>query len=56
MIDKNLRLPAVKTTLAQWGGNLQSSSTTVRTDTVELVGNLKRESPAAAATFPGWRI
>ncbi len=53
VIDKNLRLPAVKTTLAQWGGNLQSSSTTIRTDTVELVGNLKRESPAAAATFPG---
>ena len=53
VIDKNLRLPAVKTTEAKWGGNLQSSSTTIRTDTVELVGNLKRESPAAAQTYPG---
>ncbi|MBI1938179.1 MAG: flagellar hook protein FlgE [Ignavibacteriales bacterium] len=53
VIDKNLRLPAVKTEETKWGGNLQSSSTTIRTDTVELVGNLKRESPAAAAAYPG---
>jgi len=53
VIDKNLRLPAVKTSKASWGGNLQSSSTTQRTDTVELVGNLKRENSAAPATYPG---
>ena len=52
-IDKNLRLPAVKTTETSWGGNLQSSSTTIRTDIVELVGNLKKESPASAQTYPG---
>lgn len=53
VIDKNLRLPAVKTTETSWGGNLQSSSTTIRTDIVELVGNLKKENPTAAATYPG---
>lgn len=53
LIDKNLRLPAVKTTETAWGGNLQSSSTTIRTDIVELVGNLKRENPVAAQTYPG---
>lgn len=53
VIDKNLRLPATKTANSWWGGNLQSSSTTIRTDIIELVGNLKQESPAAAATYPG---
>lgn len=53
VIDKNLRLPAVKTTRTSWGGNLQSSSASIRTDIVELAGNLKRESPAAAQTYPG---
>lgn len=53
VIDKNLRLPAVKTTQASWGGNLQSSSTTIRTDTVELVGNLKKETPTATQYYPG---
>ena len=51
VIDKNLRLPAVKTTDTSWGGNLQSSSTTIRTDTVELVGNLKKDT--ATSTYPG---
>ena len=51
VIDKNLRLPAVKTTEAVWGGNLQSSSTTIRTDTVELVGNCKKD--ALTTTYPG---
>lgn len=53
VIDKNLRLPAVKTTEAKWGGNLQSSSTTIRTDIVEMVGNLKQETPAATQYYPG---
>ena len=53
VIDKNLRLPAVKTTETSWGGNLQSSSTTIRTDIVELAGNLKRENPTTAQTYPG---
>ncbi|MBU1097659.1 MAG: flagellar hook protein FlgE [Ignavibacteriae bacterium HGW-Ignavibacteriae-2] len=53
VIDKNLRLPAVKTTQIDWGGNLQSSSTTIRTDSVELSGNLKKETPAATTYYPG---
>ncbi|AFN75368.1 Flagellar hook protein FlgE [Melioribacter roseus P3M-2] len=53
VIDKNLRLPAVKTTKVSWGGNLQSSSTTIRTDIVELVGNLKKETPTSTQYFPG---
>lgn len=52
VIDKNLRLPAVKTTSTSWGGNLQSSSTTLRTDIVELVGNLKKENPTSAQSYP----
>ncbi|MGK9367392.1 flagellar hook protein FlgE [Melioribacter sp. Ez-97] len=52
VIDKNLRLPAVKTTEVSWGGNLQSSSTTIRTDIVELVGNLKKETPSGTQYFP----
>ncbi len=53
VIDKNLRLPAVKTTNVSWGGNLQSSSTTIRTDIVELVGNLKLEAPGTGLLYPG---
>lgn len=53
VIDQNSRLPAVKTTTTSWGGNLQSSSTTIRTDIVALEGNLKLETPAAAQTYPG---
>ncbi|MDH7604712.1 MAG: flagellar hook-basal body complex protein, partial [Melioribacter sp.] len=45
VIDKNMRLPAVKTTNVSWGGNLQSSSPTIRTDVVDLVGNLSNTAP-----------
>ncbi len=45
VIDKNMRLPAVKTTNVAWGGNLQSSSPTIRTDVVDLVGNLSNTAP-----------
>jgi len=40
-IDKSLKLPAVKTALVTWSGNLQSSSATIRTSLVALNGNLK---------------
>ncbi len=40
IIDKNLQLPAVKTSSISWGGNLQSSSPTIRTSLVALTGNL----------------
>ena len=41
VIDKNLRLPAIATENITWGGNLESSSPTLRTDIVEMNGNLK---------------
>ncbi len=40
-IDKNLKLPAVATENIVWGGNLESSSATKRTDIVEMSGNYK---------------
>ncbi|MEG8945592.1 flagellar hook-basal body complex protein [Rosettibacter firmus] len=48
VIDKNMRLPAVKTTNVSWGGNLQSSSPTIRTDVVDLVGNLSNTAPTGS--------
>lgn len=48
VIDKNMRLPAVKTTNVSWGGNLQSSSPTIRTDVVDLVGNLSNTAPSGS--------
>jgi len=51
VIDKNMRLPAVKTTNVSWGGNLQSSSPTIRTDVVDLVGNLSNTAPSGS-TYP----
>ncbi|MCL5028270.1 MAG: flagellar hook protein FlgE [Bacteroidetes bacterium] len=53
VIDKNLKLPAIKTANVSWGGNLQSSSPVTRTNTVDLEGNLQMPSPAAAGTYPG---
>ncbi len=49
VIDKNMRLPAVKTTNVAWGGNLQSSSPTIRTDIIDLVGNLNNTAPTGSA-------
>jgi len=51
-VDMNLKLAAVKTTETSWSGNLESSSTTIKTDTVDLSGNLKLES-STAGTYPG---
>jgi len=53
VIDKNLRLPAIKTAKIVWGGNLQSNSPTIRTSTVDLTGNLKKETPQSVQTYPG---
>jgi len=53
IIDKNLKLPAVKTSTTSWGGNLQSSSPTSATNIVELVGNLKQEIPTSTIYYPG---
>jgi flagellar hook protein FlgE len=51
VIDTNLRLPAVKTSEISWSGNLDSSSGTIRTDIVELDGNLKKDT--STSTYPG---
>ncbi|MBX3006695.1 MAG: flagellar hook-basal body complex protein [Melioribacteraceae bacterium] len=51
VVDKNFRLPATKTTKVAWGGNLQSSSTSIRTDIVELNGNLRKD--VTVSTYPG---
>jgi len=49
VIDKNLRLPAIATENITWGGNLESSSPTLRTDIVEMNGNLKSDDVANLA-------
>lgn len=49
VIDKNLRLPAIATENIAWGGNLESSSPTLRTDIVEMSGNLKSDDVANLA-------
>ncbi len=49
VVDKNLKLPAIATQNVSWGGNLESGSTTKRTDIVEMSGNYKSNSGANAA-------
>ncbi|PIQ09858.1 MAG: flagellar biosynthesis protein FlgE [Ignavibacteriales bacterium CG18_big_fil_WC_8_21_14_2_50_31_20] len=49
VIDKNLRLPAIATQNISWGGNLESSSPTLRTDIVEMSGSYKSDDIANAA-------
>ncbi|MDR3627396.1 MAG: flagellar hook-basal body complex protein [Ignavibacteriaceae bacterium] len=51
-IDKSLKLPAIKSTSVSWSGNLQSSSPTIRTSISALTGNLKKEVPTSAQTYP----
>ena len=46
-IDKNLKIPAVKTTDTTWGGNLQSSSTVTQTQNIVQSGTL-----IPASTYP----
>jgi len=52
-IDTNLKLPAVKTEETTWSGNLDSSSGTIRTDTVDLDGNLELGTSTTDDTYPG---
>ena len=39
-IDKNLKIPAIKTSVATWGGNLQSSSTDTQTQNIVQSGTI----------------
>jgi flagellar hook protein FlgE len=46
-IDKNLKIPAIKTSDTTWGGNLQSSSTNTQTQNIVQSGTI-----IPAATYP----
>jgi len=39
-VDKNLRIPAIKTTETSWGGNLQSSSNITQTENIVQSGTI----------------
>jgi len=51
VVDKNLKLPATKTSNVSWGGNLQSSSTTIATNVVNMNDTLAGNSPANGSTL-----
>jgi flagellar hook protein FlgE len=51
-IDTSQRIPAVKTTDTRWGGNLSSSSPTLKTDIVQEIGNLNSTGTGAATAEP----
>ncbi len=46
-VDKNLRIPAIKTTSTSWGGNLQSSSNITQTENIIQSGTL-----VAGSSYP----
>ncbi len=52
VVDKNLKLPALKTSNIAWGGNLQSSSATIATNTVNLDDSLAGSAPYTAPPAP----
>ena len=45
MIDTSMKLPAVATTAMKWGGNLDASASTTRSEEVEMKGNIQFEDP-----------
>lgn len=50
IIDTNLKLPAVATTLIKWGGNLKSNSVLTRTEEVVQRGNINSSLPGPFET------
>ncbi len=50
VIDKNLKLPAVATSLIKWGGNLQSNSDLTRSENVVQRGNINSALPGPFET------
>jgi len=52
VVDKNLKLPAIKTSNISWGGNLQSSAPTIATGTVNLEDGLAGSAPYTAPASP----
>ena len=51
VVDKNLKLPAIKTSNVSWSGNLQSSSATVATNVVNMNDTLAGNSPTNGTTL-----
>lgn len=50
IIDTNLKLPAVATTLIEWGGNLKSNAVLTRTEEVVQRGNINSALPGPFET------
>jgi len=50
IIDKNLKLPAVATSLIKWGGNLKSNSELTRSENVIQRGNINASLPGPFET------
>ena len=50
VIDKNLKLPAVATSLIKWGGNLKSNSELTRSENVVQRGNINSSLPGPFET------
>ncbi len=50
VIDKNLKLPAVATSLIKWGGNLKSNSDLTRSENVVQRGNINSSLPGPFET------
>jgi len=50
IIDKNLKLPAVATSLIKWGGNLKSNSELTRSENVTQRGNINSSLPGPFET------
>ncbi len=55
-VDKNLRIPAIKTTDTTWGGNLQSSSTVTQTESIVQSGTLITAATASAPAAPTYPV
>ncbi len=50
VIDKNLKLPAVATSLIKWGGNLKSNSELTRSEKINQSGNINSSLPGPFET------
>lgn len=51
VVDKNLRIPAIKTTEAVWGGNLQSTSTITQTKNIVQSGTLNGDATKSTTIY-----
>jgi flagellar hook protein FlgE len=51
IIDTNLKLPAIATSLIRWGGNLESNSVLTKSENVDMRGNLNSSLPGINVVF-----